>query len=397
MLASNYTEKILNLQGVEVKKIENKENISEIHIETERKKTKCPICGKETDRIHDYRIQKVKDLSAFGQKIILIIRKRRYVCECGKRFIEDIPFLPKYSRRTQRESLKIIEDLASLRSYKEVADMHDVSAPTVMRLFDKITYPKPNSLPEAIGIDEFKGNSGGEKYHCIITDLKNKKVIDILKTRKATDLIDYFKKYDRSGVKCFVSDMYKPYSELAQTYFPKATYVIDKYHWVRQMTWAFEAVRKETQKKFSKEHRIYFKHSKRLLLMREDKLNEKERLQVQNMCSLSADLSTAYYHKEALYRILDSDDNPIVKKAKFKEWIESAEDCEVVSFVKCAATYRRWFSPIVNSLASLYSNGFTEGCNNKIKVLKRNAFGLKKFKRFRSRILFTFAAPVALF
>jgi len=64
----------------------------------------------------------------------------------------------------------------------------------------------------------------------------------MLQTFSKRDLIDYFKKYDRSAVKYFVSDMYKPYAEIAKTYFPGAIHVIDRYHWVRRATWAFEKV-----------------------------------------------------------------------------------------------------------------------------------------------------------
>ena len=60
------------------------------------------------------------------------------------------------------------------------------------------------------------------------------------------------------------------------------------------------------------------------------------------------------------------------------------------AFQKYAKTYRNWFEPITNSFFCPYTNGFTEGCNNKIKVLKRNAFGMQDFKRFRNRILFVF-------
>ncbi|MBE6695669.1 MAG: transposase, partial [Ruminococcaceae bacterium] len=48
-------------------------------------------------------------------------------------------------------------------------------------------------------------------------------------------------------------------------------------------------------------------------------------------------------------------------------------------------------TPITNSFFCPYTNGFTEGCNNKIKVLKRNAYGLRDFKRLRNRILFMFS------
>ena len=72
---------------------------------------------------------------------------------------------------------------------------------------------------------------------------------------------------------------------------------------------------------------------------------------------------------------------------KFKRAAES----EIPAFVKCANTYRNRFTPITNSFFCPYTNGFAEGCNNRIKVLKRNAYSVQNFKRFRNRILFTFS------
>ncbi|MEF2920191.1 MAG: transposase, partial [Acutalibacteraceae bacterium] len=46
---------------------------------------------------------------------------------------------------------------------------------------------------------------------------------------------------------------------------------------------------------------------------------------------------------------------------------------------------------ILNSFTTKFTNGFTEGCNNKIKVLKRNAYGYRNFKRFRNRIIHIFS------
>lgn len=385
-----YSEKLLGLQDVEIKKISENEEKIELNVEQKRKICVCPACGGKTDRIHDYRMQRVKELPAFGKKVILLLRKRRYACPCGKHFAESNTFLARYQRMTQRTILEILDRLSDTRSYTTVASEFDVSPSTVIRFFQNIHYAKPIELPQVIGIDEFKGNSGGEKFHAILTDLSKKKVIDVLKTRYEHDLCDYFKKYDRSKVKYFVSDMYKPYAEIAQTYFPNAIYVIDRYHWVRQAIWAFEAVRKEVQKQFSKKYRIYFKHSKGLLLKHEEDLTEEERQQVYIMLGIDPTLSTAYFLKEQLYRILEEPDHDKQKK-DFSDWIEEAGESEIPSFIKCAKTYSNWFTPIVNSFYCAYTNGFTEGCNNKIKVLKRNAYGLHDFKRFRNRILFMFS------
>ena len=55
---------------------------------------------------------------------------------------------------------------------------------------------------------------------------------------------------------------------------------------------------------------------------------------------------------------------------------------------KVAETMYRWFNPIVKGFETGYTNGFTEGKNNKIKVLKRISFGVRRFDRFRKRILY---------
>lgn len=291
---------------------------------------------------------------------------------------------------TQRAILVLLDRLRDGRSYSSVPREFHLSVPTVIRFFRNIQYSKPVQLPEVIGIDEFKGNSGGEKYHGILTDLGKKQVVDILKTRYEHDLCDYFKKYDRSGVRYFVSNMYKTYAEIAACYFPNATYVIDKYHWIRQAIWAFEAVRKEVQKQFPRQHRIYFKKSRHLLLKHMDKLKPDQLQQVFIMLDISPTLSTAYFWKEQLYTILNEKD-PDKQKKLFSDWIGEAEESEIPAFVKYANTHLSQFTPITNSFFCLYTNGFTEGCNNRIKVLKRNAYGMQNFKRFRNRILFMFS------
>lgn len=393
MLNQYYTEKMLGLQEVTVKKIEENEGKIEIEIEQNPKEQECPKCQGKTRRIHDYRQQKIRDMKCFGQTVILRLRKRRYVCSCGKRFYEKNHWLEKYQRETKRTTLSILKECTTETNYTAIAKNYGISAVTVARRFDRLQMAAPKELPQVLGIDEFRGNSGGEKFQCILTDIKNHRIADILPTRYERDLIDYFKKYDRNSVKYFVSDMYKPYAEIAKTYFPNALYVIDRYHWVRQATWAFEHVRKEIQKKFSKSHRIYFKHSRKLLLKRASTLSEEEKQQVNIMLYVSADLSNAYFLKEQLYRILDTikdvsvTDHSAVKQ-DFRDWIKDALDSDIPSFVNCARTYQRWLLPILNSFDCPYSNGFTEGCNNRIKVLKRNAFGFHSFKRFRARILF---------
>ena len=68
--------------------------------------------------------------------------------------------------------------------------------------------------------------------------------------------------------------MWKPYVELARIYFPNAKIIIDKYHFVRQVTWAIENVRKRLQKTMPYELRKYYKRSRKLILTRYHKLKD---------------------------------------------------------------------------------------------------------------------------
>ena len=73
--------------------------------------------------------------------------------------------------------------------------------------------------------------------------------------------------------------------------------------------------------------------------------------------------------------------------------IENIEEIDntVHKLVKCAKAMQNWLTGILNSFTTPITNGFIEGCNNKIKVLKRNAYGYRNFKRFRNRILHMFS------
>ena len=391
MLALNYTQEILNLQDVWVEKVENFEKIQRIHIKLGRKVVNCPCCKAETSKIHDYRTQIVKDCEAFGKKIELVLRKRRYVCTCcNKRFAEPNVFLPKYHRMTSRLIGTVIEKLADERSFTSVARETGLSISTVIRIFDHIQYPVLKTCPSVLSIDEFKGNTGGEKFNVILCDPQEKRVLDILPERKESYLIKYFKQTDRSRVEYFVSDMWKTYSEIAANFFKNATFLVDKYHWVRQTIWAFEAVRKETQKHLKTDVRKYFKRSRSLLIKRYNTLEPEEKQAVNTMLWYSDEMCEAHSIKEWFFKVLDTKDISKMKR-DFKNWLNSVDTTALKPFKRCINTYFNWKNGIFNSLETPFTNGFTEGCNNKIKVLKRNAYGYRRFDRFRNRILHIFS------
>jgi len=390
MLDTNYTEIILNLKDVCIKKVVSNSTTITIFLEQKRKPHDCPICGTITNTIHDYRQQTIKDIPMLGKAVFYILRKRRYVCpSCGKRFLENSLFLNRYQRMTTRLQQYIISLFANSRSATSIAKECFSSVSTVIRYFSMVSYPKPQ-LPPVIGIDEFKGNAGGHKFQCILTDAANNKILDILPSRKTEDLYEYFTSFsarERSKVKYVVMDLSTLFSSVVRQCFPNAKIIADKFHVLRLANWAMEAVRKEEQKKFAKSRRIYFKKSRWILLKRKTNLNEDEMIQLSNMLTVSERLRKAYLLKEEFYEMINSSDHKQLVR-RWKAWQDSVLKANLPSFTKLAQTISKWSNEILTAVATGYNNGFIEGCNNRTKVLKRVCYGVQNFDRFRNRILY---------
>ena len=386
MLNQDYTSKLHNLEDVIITNVENIADQLHIYIELPREKHVCPVCGAVTDRIHDYRMQVIKDIP-LARDTFLHLRKRRYRCECGKRFFEKNNFLPRYYRVTTRLVAEIIFAFKKVISAKEIGCRYNVSAVTAMRYFDMFNQ-KITKLPEVISLDEFKGNSGGQKYNSIVVDPEKRTVLDILPNRFESDLVKYFSQFsNKKDVKYFVCDMNPHFRQVARICFPQATVVADKYHVIRQVYWGMERVRKNEQNKLSERFRKYFKHSKHLLMKRPEKLSDEEMDRLSLMFEIAPRLADAYRVKNEFLTVIRSK-SALEGKQKLIDWLYSVEVMDLPEFKDCTKAYRNWFREILNSMDVPWTNGYIEGCNNKTKVLKRVSYGMRNFSHFRKRILF---------
>jgi len=386
MLNQDYTAKILDLEDVMITNVEQFSNELHIYLELPVKEHICPVCGSKTNRIHDYRMQIIKD-RPLSKNTLLHLRKRRYRCiHCNKRFFEHNTFLPRYYRMTSRLVVSIITAFRKTISAVEIASRFNVSVTTSIRYFDCVHY-RCNSLPQVLSIDEFKGNSGGQKYQTILTDAKEKRILDILPNRYESDLIKYFKSFpDRNCVKYFVTDMNPHFKAVAKACFPNANIVADRYHVIRQAVWAMERVRKTEQKKLSDQFRKYFKHSKGFLNKNPEKLSPDEMQKISLMFEIAPRLADAYRLKNEFIKIMRSNSSSIGKPLLI-DWLQSVSIMDLDEFQDCSKACSNWFHEILNAMDVPWTNGFTEGCNNKTKVLKRVGYGFRNFSRFRNRIL----------
>lgn len=386
MLNQDYTTKLLDLEDVIITNVENISDQLHISIELPRRKHTCPCCGTVTDRVHDYRMQVIKDVP-LARDTFLHLRKRRYRCDCGKRFFEINTFLPRYYRVTTRLVAEIMFAFKKTVSAKEIGCRYNVSSVTAMRYFNQFNQ-RLTMLPKVISLDEFKGNSGGQKYNSIIVDPEKRIVLDILPNRFENNLIKYFSQFpNKNDVKYFVCDMNPHFRQVAKICFPQATIVADKYHVIRQVYWAMEKVRKNEQNKLSARFRKYFKKSRNLLMKQTEKLSEEEMDRLSLMFEIAPRLADAYRFKNDFITVIRSNSS-IEGKQRLVDWLFSVEVMDLPEFHDCTKAYHNWFQEIINSMDVPWTNGYIEGCNNKTKVLKRVSYGMRNFSHFRKRILF---------
>ena len=394
-------------------KLEKGKTIKAIYVSCKKKKDKCPECGRYTSSVHD----KLKPIELKYLKIVeydvkILITKRRFIChKCNKKFTEKVDINASNSSIGNKLKQKVLKDLLNYNlSLKYIANENNISDNEVRNiLIESFVYPDyQKNLPRVISIDEFKADTNEGKYAFILNDPIHKKTLDILPNRKKEYLIQYFTHTEnRHSVEFVISDMYEPYLLVTQAMFPKAKYVVDPFHYTTYIMDALDYVRIRLQKEYgynSKEYRL-LKNKKNVSLLRKysndinwwtytkrykrghlvEMLNYDLRKELLN---INGELELAYQLKELFLDIINHATYENAKE-QFLNWIELCNQNEIPEFIEASKTISNWLEYIINSfIDERYSNGFTEGLNNKIKVIKRIGFGYKNFKFFRIRLLY---------
>lgn len=359
-------------------------------VERPRSAAICPHCGNAHCNVKDYRTQDlIVGPGPFGKPEIIRLRKRRYVCpSCRHTFYESLTGFKRYQRRSEASKAQIILDAGNAIPFSVIAKRNATSVTTVIRLFNGISYGKPLSLPSAISIDEFKGNAQGQKYQVAVVDADTHTIVDILPRRDTREIIRYFLSFprkERAKVKCFIMDLSPIFRKAVRDAFPHAIIIGDRFHIQRLVLWALERVRKRVQKETGSK-RIFF-CSRRLLIKPSEKLSEKQAERLAGALRRHEDLRKAYALKEAFKRLWQMKDN-LAAGETLSGWLDLVKSSGLAEFSGILASFTEWRKEIIAAAVYGYSNGVTEGKNNKIKVLKRVSYGIRNFNRLRNRILF---------
>ena len=391
-MQTNLNKNLLNLEDVIIKNIKNLKEKVEIHIELPVKEHNCPHSQNITTKVHDYYSQPITDIPIYFKPTKLIYHKRRYECpSCHKSFYENNNIVNRFARKTKRLSEYIVDQLRNLQPVSAISKSTTVAPSYISRMFPYLAVTNTH-LPRVLCIDEFKGNAGKYKYQVALIDGETHEVVDILECRHKHFLCDYFKKFPKEqldNVKYFVTDLWETYKDISFTYFRKAKIIADHFHFARYACDAVNNIRIDVQKNLPDKERKYFKHSRKLLLSRSCNLKTDEQRDELSyiLINYSENLRIAYREKEELLDIIHSNEDTNIKVKQFSEWVKRNLESDIPQLKECAKTYQNWYVEIKNSLEVPYSNGPTEGFNNKIKVLKRISFGFRNFTNFKARIL----------
>ena len=169
--------------------------------------------------------------------------------------------------------------------------------------------------------------------------------------------------------------------------------VADHFHYCRYIRWALDEVRRKVQKEWHAYDRKKAKRMRYVLHKSPEDLTPKEWWYLNRYIGMSPELKEAYELKELYKKWQESakeEQNISVVKAGLEAFYRKVEETENPAFLKAIKTFKNWQVEILNSYAFGYSNGFLEGINNTSKVIKRNAYGFRKYEHFKAKILLNY-------
>ena len=366
----------------------------------------CPHCNSKNIVKNGSRNRKIKYIPIQNYNIQLELTIQRHMCrDCRKTFSPSTNIVSDNSNISNNLKYTIAVELKENISLTSIAKRYNISIASVQRIMNSCySNFKVNRehLPEAICIDEFKSvkNIDGAMSF-VFADYHSKNIIDIVEDRRLHSLTEYFSRFSleaRNNVKYICMDMYTPYISLVNSIFPDAKIVIDKFHIVNLVNRAFNQTR------------ISIMNS-----IQDDSLKRKLKLFWKSLLKYYPDLCRVNYYCQSFKCKLSSKDKvdylldkcpeleanfniyqdiiQVIKHNNFKRFEETVKKYlgskERISKKMMIAlkTLKKYMKYIENMFESNITNGVIEGLNNKIKSIKRTAFGYSNFSNFKKRVL----------
>lgn len=353
----------------------------------------CSNCKSIAEGIHSWNQRLINDLPVcrFINRINLSYRKI-YCPKCSKVKVEELDIADPGGPRVTRRMARYIYDLCKLMSVKDVAEHLHLDWKTVKKI-DKTFLEKEFGETDYsnltnIAMDEISYGSH-HKYLTVVIDFDTGRVVWVGKDRKINTLDTFFEKMPeqlRDNIDAVAMDMWDPYITATRKWCPNAEIVFDKFHIISHYSDVIDQVRRDEQKKTqNEEERRVIKGSRWLLLKNEDNLKLNEQVKLNALLDLNKNLLKVHILKDELKLIWNSKDHYKMEKS-FNSWISKALEVNlppVDKFIKMLLKHKDGILSYSNYRIHTCKS---EGTNNKIKEIKRSAFGFHDQRYFALKI-----------
>ena len=389
-------EALLELPEFRVIHLEMRPQQLELHLERRETSIVCPRCQTCCSRVKESRPRCIRDLPILERPVMLWLHLRRFACRgCQHRPWETSTTFGERVQWTERLYHQVRAEFLRGCPGNELARRYGLSARTLFRwTFERSRGGRPRKLGRAIGIDEYARRKG-HHYNTLIVDLDSGQPIATFKGRRAEDVIAWCNsrpQAERDRVEVVVLDMSKAYFAAVKAVFGEQVHVIDRFHVVQQAVEALDEVLRSVQRQLDPEEAKALKKLRKRWLKSADQLNVDELIARYEWRRRFPALRETLNWVQDLRKWFDRKYDKPAREALVK-LIERASQSVQEPLQRIAGTLTRWFDPIIRYIRCRYSNGLTEGFNNKIKLIQRMAYGLRNEHNRRKRILAWCGAP----
>ena len=363
-----------------------------LHVQAKERIRCCPSFGARSIVKNGYRLRDFVGLPIGGKPVTIRMKVQRYKCkECNFDQQEKIPFVTGSCSYTHRFA-KYVVDLLRGMTLQDVSNHLGVSWDTVKEIHSsylKRHYSPPSlDCVENIGIDEFAVRKG-HIYKTIVVDLDRGRIIYVGDGKGTDALAGFWRKVRRKSLKIkhVATDLSAAFIASVMENCPDAVHVFDHFHVVKLMNEKLDDIRRKVysmEKDINK--RKVLKGTRYLLLGNgADIFDKQHRIRLENALAMNEPLSKAYYLKEQLRQIWSQPMKAMAEEV-LDDWVRQAEQSKITQLQKMAVTMRTYKKGILAWYDCHLSMGKVEGINNKIKVMKRNAYGFRDKKDFTLRL-----------
>lgn len=358
-------------------------------VELQHNICRCPKCKDYHHNFKGRKSRRIRTVPIGTKPCFIEIETRRLECrKCKHRWWPKFSFVAG-CRRMTRVFADYLVSMMKLGTIKAVAEFAGVSWDTVKDIHKEHLQKKYRSIEYAslryLGIDEFSIKKGHE-YMTVVVDLETGRIVHAVEGRSREAILPFLRKLacKAKNLIAVAMDMSGPYESAVREVLPKVDIVFDHYHVMALCSKAIDEIRRE-QSRCNAVGLKVLKGQRFLLLKNFENLGTTEKSSLEALLEVNRPLSIAHTMKEQL-RWFWFKSSPQEGARYLGWWIIEAIESQINELAKVARTLLGHFEGLLTYFKHRLTNAKTEGINNKIKTLKRQAYGYRDMEYFKLRL-----------